>query len=285
MVPVTAARLAPRVARLSVFAAAVATGALLVGGERDPAPVRSPLRDLGAGLAELAAASVAPAGAPRVLELNGARLHFATATRPERLAAVLGEAEAGCDEAGERLREDDGGRGFVACAARLTVEERAAIDEPGAPEIALGQPGFRYVYAQAGERTLVVRFWTDRPLDLDRMFPVTGDAPGGDVAGMPRPPGARRFLSARELGAPQALTIYVDSSAEPAALERWYRAQLGAQGWAPLARQSAAGPSGDRVLVARRAGALTALVFAGDRDRSVAILSSLQPLQKGPPSQ
>jgi hypothetical protein len=275
VVPVTRAGIAPRVARLTVFLAAVAAGAFIAAAGRDLAPVRSPLADLGAGLAELAAVSTRPAGAPRVLELNGARLHLATATRPEPLAAVLGDAESACvGEEGGRVREDDGGRGFVACAALLTAEELAAIEAPGGAEIALGQPGFRYVFAQAGERTLVVRLWSDRPLDLERMFPATGDSPGADVAGMPRPPGARRFLSARELGAPQALTVYVDAGAEPAELERWYRTQLGEQGWDPLDRDGAAS-SGDQVLIARRADELAALVFAGDSDRSVAILSSL----------
>lgn len=277
MVPVTrAGRLLPRAARLAAFVAVVAGGVLFAAGRRAPAPVRSPLEELGAGLAELAAASALPAGAPRVLEVNGARLHLATSTRPEPIAAVLGEAESGCaGEAGPRLREEDDRRGFVACAAHLTAEERAAIDAPGGPEIAIGPPGFRYVYAQAGERTLVVRVFTDRPLDLDLMFPATGDAPGADVPGVPRPPGARRFLSTHELGAPQAMTVYVDAAGQPSELARWYRSRLPEQGWelSPVPLGDAI-PAGDHVLVARRAGEVAALVLSSDPDRSVGILSS-----------
>jgi hypothetical protein len=46
------------------------------------------------------------------------------------------------------------------------------------------------------------------PPDLDAMFPMTGDAPGDDLAGVPRPAGSRRAFSATVLETGHAVRIY-----------------------------------------------------------------------------
>ena len=268
------ARLAPPVARLSLFALVVAAGLQLLAGKLGRDQVDGALLDLGAGLVQLAGPGD---GQARALELNGSRLYFETTTRAAEVTAVLDDAEVGCSgRASGFQRAGDGGRGYVACLGQLTSDELAATGELAVR----GAPGYRYVYAQRGaERTRVVRFWTDRPVDLERLFPARGDAPGRDAVGVPRPPGARRILSAREVGAPQEITLYVDPRGESDELERWYRGELAGLGWQPVVAPPGPPPpaSADRVLMARRAGDLAALVFAGDGagGRSVAILTSL----------
>jgi hypothetical protein len=268
--------LAARLARVSLFAGLVAAGLQLAAARLVSAGTDRALLDLGAGLARLSETGSRDGGGGRALELNGLRLRFATGTQAEGVADVLDGAERACTEAGDArfLRGRDGERGFVACLARLDAEERAALGETAA-----GCAGYRYVYAQAGaERTQVVRLWTDRPLELERLFPDQGDAPGRDAPGMPRPPGARRVLSAREIGAAQELTIYAGPRAATDELETWYRARLAGLGWRaldPASRRAAPGP---RVLVVGRGGALAALVFAdegGGAERTVAVLTSL----------
>jgi hypothetical protein len=272
VVPVTALartrQLLPRLGRLGVFLLAVSVGLQWLGGRVAGAEVDRALLDLGSGLARLAT----PGDGPRVLELNGMRLSFATEAIEESVDAILDEAVAACDGASEPglagrfLRGEERGRGFVACTARLAAGEAGE----------LGATGYRYVYAQPGdERTQVVRFWTDRPLDLEALFPASGDAPGRDAAGLPRPPGARRILSAREVGAPQEMTLYADPPGATDELVAWYRERLPGLGWQALA--SPPPEPGERVLVVGRAGSLAALVFADEpgAGRSVAILTSL----------
>ena len=263
--PLRAVELGRRLGRLGLFLTVVCVGLELLLARAVRADVDHALLDLGAGLAQLAGpGEPARPGQPRVLELNGNRLHFDTGTRADAVGEVLDQAEASCADPGaRRMRGEDGRRGFVACLARVAAPE--------------GAPAYRYVYAQPGaERTQVVRFWTDGPLDLEALLPEAGDAPGSDAPDVPRPPGARRILSARELGEPQQITLYETGGAAPRDLAAWYRERLAAIGWRPL--EPAAGAGGG-VLVVGRGGSLAALVFsvgeAGDGGGTVAILTSL----------
>jgi hypothetical protein len=272
--------LAPRLVRLSIFLAAVAVVLMIVLGRAVRAQAEGSLIELGAGLARLEEGTGASGnGSARVLELNGARLHFEVATRAEPVERVLDEVEAGCapERDADRLRGGDGSRGFVACLSR-----RGPADTRVVGEVPLSaRAGYRYVYAQPGlERTRVVTLWTDSAVDLPGLFPETGDAPGADAPGVPRPPASRRILSAREEGAPQQMTLYLTDERDPADLEAWYRARLPDLGWRPLdgkrARQD--GPQdGPRTLVVDRSGTLAALVFANEETggSSVSILTSL----------
>ena len=262
--------LAPRVARLSIFLVVVAVGLHFVLGRVVRAQVESTLLHLGAGILKLEAATGArdPSGrGPRVLELNGARLQVSAEGSDESVEEVLDRAEAACapGDEGRPVRGADGGRGFVAC----------FVPPPVVGEGAAAAPSYRYVYAEpGGERTVVVSVIAEGDVELARLFPPDGEAPGADAPGLPRPPGSRRVLSAREHGAPQQMTLYM-AEEEPAALEAWYRAELPALGWRPL--ETGREQQGPRVLVVDRAGTLAALVF--DREQtggsSVAILTSL----------
>jgi hypothetical protein len=303
MVPLMARRLralAPGLARIAVFLVIVAIGLEILLGKVVRAQVDGALLDLGAGLVQLAdpAEEAEDRSGPRLLELNGSQLRFETGTRAEAVGAVLDDAETGCADGADRdadgdgvrgesppvrperlLRGSDGERGFVACISR----PRAPIAGERSPR-GTGA-AYRYVYAQSGDQaTQVVRFWTEGALDLERLFPDRGDAPGSDAPGLPRPPGARRILSAREVGAAQQLTLYRSRGGEPGELDTWYRARLAGLGWSPLEPVGKQAATGDHVLVVGRAGSIAALVFTADEagGSSVAILTSLdQGARKG----
>jgi hypothetical protein len=70
----------------------------------------------------------------------------------------------------------------------------------------------------------VVSVRSSGPLPLARMFPRRGDAPGNDLPRVPRPPDARRLLSAYEGGRAPALAIYT----RPGGLEELLRAEADA---------------------------------------------------------
>jgi hypothetical protein len=263
--------LAPRMARLMVFLSVVIIGVQLAIAWVVKKRVDSSFLDLGAGLVELDQQS--PRKGPRIVELNGARLQFAATSVDDEVEAVIARAQDGCGpEKDKALKGGDGSRGFVAC----------FVPAPGATGPVVGEvrqvtpPTYRYVYAQPGsEKTVVITVEAAGEVDLRKLFPPEGDAPGADAPGVPRPPGARRTLSAREEGSPQQMTLYVTGEKNPAELEAWYRARLPDHGWRPL--EGGRRNGGPRVLVADRKGTLAALVFDVDESggASVAILTSL----------
>jgi hypothetical protein len=263
--------LAPRLARLSIFLVVVVVGlqfalAWLVGNK-----VEQSFLDLGSGLAQLDAQS--PRKGPRIVELNGARLHFASTSVDDSVEDVIDRAKEGCGPHKDKaLKGGDGTRGFVACFIPQA--------EPLGPVVGEVRqdvpPTYRYVYAQPGsEKTVVITVEADGKVELKKLFPEEGDAPGADAPGVPRPPDARRTLTAREEGSPQQMTLYVTKDKNPAELEAWYRARLPDHGWRPL--EGGRRNGGPRVLVADRKGTLAALVFDEDESgsASVAILTSL----------
>jgi hypothetical protein len=91
---------------------------------------------------------------------------------------------------------------------------------------------FRYVYVdrtKAG-RTHVMTVWTEGSFKLDEMFPANRDAAGFDSPLVPRPPQAKRILSATSAQVPYGLHIY-DSAMRREDLRRFYDQEMGARGW------------------------------------------------------
>ena len=76
----------------------------------------------------------------------------------------------------------------------------------------------------------VAAMWTEGSLDVSKMFPEKGDAPGADVEGAIRPPASRRLLTAFAEGAPYALRVY-ESSSTPEAVFTAYAAEMPRKGW------------------------------------------------------
>lgn len=266
--------LAPRLVRLSIFIFAVAIGLQLALAWFIKDKVEQSFLDLGSGLAQLDARSARKRPGPRIVELNGARLEFASASVDDSVEDVIDRAKEECGPHKDKaLKGGDGARGFVACFIPQPAQLGPVVGEVRQ----VVPPTYRYVYAQPGsEKTVVITVEVkDGVGELKKLFPEEGDAPGVDAPGVPRPPDARRTLSAREEGSPQQMTLYVTKDKNPAELEAWYRARLPDHGWRPL--EGGRRNGGPRVLVADRKGTLAALVF--DRDESggasVAILTSL----------
>jgi hypothetical protein len=172
------------------------------------------------------------------------------------------------------LRSEDEKRGYVACLdlgpepldTRQLLRRINAFGQTG--DLArLG--GLRLAFARAdGEGTHHVSVWSDGPLPLLHAFPARGDAPGADPADMPRPPEARRVLSASVGGDDGVLASYHSDLAPPRLLSR-YRAQLEAAGMAVLT------DAGGRSLLVQSASATRVVAITPDAGGSVLSLATL----------
>lgn len=218
----------------------------------------------------------------RRISLNGQVMGFRVLTSDHETTTILDHYEAWCrhgsgafskqlDTLSERdatplgdsswrdmtLRSQDRHQGFVACIKGPSPRPPGKVIEHRLD--ALGRTGNlselgRFHYAYVSERPdhrLVVAAWTEGEFYPGKLFPVRGDAPGFDVAGIPRPPSGRRTLSAGELGHGETLTVYVESEESMAALQFFYRRAFARNGWTLLADT----PTGSRdhsFLVERR---------------------------------
>jgi hypothetical protein len=226
------------------------------------------------------------------LSVNGLELGLLTLSTSESVHETLDRFQARCRARGGfdvpeplkgdltspldgTIREESETEGIVACidtGRPLTLNELSerlrAFGERG--DLAtLGE--LRYAFARRnGSQTTVVALWTDGPAPLFALFPKTGDAPGLDPRGVPRPPASRRLLSGREHGMPYSLTLYRVENQTPDALRRWYESALVADGWhiAPLA---ATGP-----LMVRKADRTLSIHVSRDQGgRTVATVAEL----------
>lgn len=236
--------------------------------------------------------------APRPLVLNGARILMASGSTAHDVERVLDWFEARCQERDGRLaeqirelagandiddanpalldatlRNDAGDRGYVACldtgGERLdptAIVERVNRYLESGDLADVGH--LRYVFAERSERGAhFVAYWTEGALPVGEMFPETGDAPGVDPAGIPRPEGARRVLSAWEEAEAQSMTIWTDSAESPEELERFYRQRLPAEGWSLVEPEGGLPSTGEgRALVVDRDGSMATLVLSADPD-------------------
>ncbi len=133
------------------------------------------------------------------------------------------------------LRQRSGDRGVLACLdtgerlARTTLAERLGRLAKTGDLGAVGALRFAFL-SRTGRTTTVLFIWSTGSLPILAAFPKTGDAPGRDLDGIPRPEGSRRLLSAAEAGSPYALGLYEDAAASPNPLAT-YAALLGARGF------------------------------------------------------
>lgn len=193
---------------------------------------------LGYGQELMRWAEARPNSNVRTLRLNGAELRVVSLSVSQPLDVTLDRLEANCGRKGgfalsQELRErmeasvDNGAqpkqlttfsrraddRGAVAC---FDMGGTHSVDEVMQRVQRFTESGdfsdighIRYAFAERGERgTHVVALWSDGPVPLRRMFPQKGDAPGVDPQEVPRPPEARRILSAAEQGQPYSVTVY-----------------------------------------------------------------------------
>jgi hypothetical protein len=251
--------------RLAIYFACVFALLSLVAVRALRAEVGEASRALGRQLIDLPDVS----GAAEIIQLNGARMQHARVSTSASVTTVLDRFEQHCngnpgplaevlDEFAANhaaLLEKKGPKGSIRRAVlrhetesdgvlMCFVDERAtglagmneilqALAETGDLAV-LGQ--FRYVFAERRKdgRTKVVSMRNEGSLSVSRMFPATGDADGNDSRVLPRPPDARRTLSASAEGMPYALRTY-DSGKSRAELQAFYGAWMKASGWTQAA--------------------------------------------------
>ena len=186
---------------------------------------------------------------------NGHRFRHASTLAPDAITAVLDRLEAHCRknpallastlaelahtdpramrEAGLPgslrhgvIREDGAERGMLVCfidrrAGTLDDLLELARDSIGIADLT-NFGALLYAYAERqGDQTHVVTLWTETGLDLPHMFPESGDAAGDDSRALPRPPQARRILSATADGMPFALRLY-ETAGEATGIATFY---------------------------------------------------------------
>lgn len=257
------ARLLPswRVLRLTAYFACISSVPLVLGARGLYAATREDAFSMGHELLGLSDIT----GDAETVELNGERFHHAVAVSSTPLTQVLdrivgyceqhpGPATRALDEAARRaprdftrhappgamrkavFREQREGRGLVLCfvdgpenaslGGWLTALHRFSTSHDLS---AFGR--FRYSFAEENHgQTRVVTLWADTGLNLSSWFPASGDAPGTDSSVLPRPPSARRTLSASAEGLPFAVRTYQSRQTFEQA-QRFYDAWMSQQGW------------------------------------------------------
>jgi hypothetical protein len=148
--------------------------------------------------------------------LNGTLSHVAFASAP----TGIGETAAAVADACGKDSETGGGdalaaEGRVHNFVRESVHRQDAADDSASAVLCI----FRAT--ETGERferfTLVrgdahassqVSITRQSKAELAEMFPVDGDAPGGDLPGVPRPEGSRRVIAASVIETGHAVRIY-----------------------------------------------------------------------------
>jgi hypothetical protein len=284
--------------RVALYFACVFAVLSVVAARALRAEVGAASRVLGRQLIDLPDVS----GTAEVIQLNGARMRHARVStsasvtnvldrfeehcnqNPGPLAEVLDEVAADHPAVFEKnalkrafrhavVRHETDSDGVLIC----FVDERAtglagmnellqALAETGDLAL-LGE--FRYVFAERRKdgKTKVVVMRNEGSLNVSRMFPATGDADGSDSSVLPRPPDARRTLSASAEGMPYALRTY-DSGKSRAELQAFYAAWMKAGGW----REAAKVEGGEATAYFRQDGYQVFLTFAEEGGRTYATL-------------
>lgn len=159
-----------------------------------------------------------PGLGPRRVVVNGAPVVVETSTEPRALDAVVADVDRACAAGGPEtvLLEAAGGGGEATLrsnARRVRVASASSADgeatgllcvlEPdgdtmGGDDAQRRKPIVRYAFARRvdARTTSLTRVTTAMGGDLSALFPAEGDAPGSDLAGVPRPSEARRALTA-----------------------------------------------------------------------------------------
>jgi len=210
------------------------------------------------------------------IELNGQPIHVGSQVLDMSVTEALDRAEKLCDagsmlsppgptgpsldsdemiletggESIGKTRQEEDGRGVVLCFAPGDgeppidgigdkIDRYMKFFETG--DLAdLGS--LRYFFAKATDsgRTHVVRVWTEESFNLYAMTSLDGgDAPGSDPSDMPRPPQARRLMSATAEGTVYAARVY-ESKLTPEQLADAYDELMPERGWERIIHDGAA---------------------------------------------
>ncbi len=210
-------------------------------------------------------------GRPKTIFVNGAAIRVTTAFTKQSPREVLDRYETICREHPQALaramddvpealktkvegllpgvswrrlldlsiaRKDTKTEGAIACMMDdrpATVKDISARLEAMKASGDLSELGrYRYVRATAtADGTHVRTIWADGPVPLKTMFPQTGDAAGFDSDIVPRPPNARRLMSATSTEVPFSVHTY-ESTDPQDKVRAFYDTEMTARGWKPL---------------------------------------------------
>jgi len=130
----------------------------------------------------------------------------------------------------------------------------------------LGQ--MRYALARRkADTTSLLLLWTEGDAKLSELFPAQGDAPGRELADVPRPEGGRRLLSAVEEGMPFGLATYEVQGRTLAKVTRDFSRRLAVGGWRtqPLKKGG---------IFAEKSGRRLVVLLRNNQERKVAVTIS-----------
>jgi hypothetical protein len=233
----------------------------------------------------------------RVMEVNGQTIQFSSGVTTDSVDQILDNFESICQTHDGQVMEQfarspehvlghaartfdpvmryGGANGGVVVCLDMGEEEvslselRRRIDRFEATTDVHEIGNIRYVYVQGTDDPEIRHFitvWTNGPFRLGNMVADGADAPGTDLADVPRPPGARRVMSAAEQGHPEAAVMYRGSSMTEWELEGYYQQQLPEHGWVLTPIQESYQPQHTRVVSAHRPDHSELLVISLDTD-------------------
>lgn len=249
-----------KLGRLAVYFVVVATILGLVAGRIAYAHARQAALDTGRELVRLTDAANLT-GVNR-LRINGALVKISSAVSNLSHQAVLDRFQKECEDHADGmaeefaalgthldgaprdqgfpgvgvLRKDDDQGGVVVCFATGKAHNETEIFSRIAEFAKTGDlaslGGVRYVMAKKGTNAAshVVALWTEDSVNVQKMFPEQGDAPGNDAPGVLRPPSSRRLMTAYAEGAPYGVRVYESTMARDAILAE-YDKVMPATGW------------------------------------------------------
>lgn len=200
-------------------------------------------------------------GPSETVELNGKPVHISSEVAPESVnevrsrlrrhcsneANAVGSGQLGAIGLEQLLWQElgnDAERMTVCFRPRVPIETWAdlgqrLVDVVSSGDVhALGEVRFARIRSQGEHSTHVLLAHTDGGFSLANWFDDSHDAPGIDPAHAPRPPHARRLLSARVHGAKAGAYGY-NSTESSEALRNFYATSLPSRGFARVATRDA----------------------------------------------
>jgi len=175
------------------------------------------------GSALVASASQMPTGSR--LQLNGGWVEFDVGASDSTIEAEVDRIAADCKE-GSAVKEAGAQSGFVLCHEDIDGIAGALALDP----TKVGLHSFAYVDRAEG-KTRYVNLRADEVLTLGQLMPASGDAPGFDVATVPRIDGVERWLSFRDEQSAYEAVFYGSGRQTHEQTLAWYRAKLERESW------------------------------------------------------
>jgi len=133
------------------------------------------------------------------------------------------------------------------------------------------------------DKTTVIRYWTEGPFQLEKIFPQNGeDVPGEDLEDVDRHPYSQRLLSmeqADKWGVASTLIYAVDDT--PANTSAYYLADLRGNGWSvPDAAIKGARRAGYKLTLFARKGGRQLTILFGRTEGDSTLVTMIEQMQK-----